>query len=177
MTRRKDFQDLTNKKIGKWLVRSYHSTTKHRDIKWLCLCECGYEGLVFGTSLRHGRSLKCRKCAWMSLRHEYGEACKYNLLLTYKKSARLRNIEFNLNNEEFYNMTKQNCYYCDVPPAQIKRAKLHYGEYLYNGIDRVDNTKGYINTNCVPCCKECNYNKVSVSINIARKMIEFCDTN
>jgi hypothetical protein len=26
----------------------------------------------------------------------------------------------------------------------------------HNGIDRVDNDKGYISDNCVPCCWKCN---------------------
>jgi hypothetical protein len=33
------------------------------------------------------------------------------------------------------------------------------GYYLYNGIDRVDNTLGYSKENCVSCCKICNYMK------------------
>ena len=28
-----------------------------------------------------------------------------------------------------------------------------------NGIDRINNTKGYIKGNCAPCCKKCNYMK------------------
>lgn len=33
------------------------------------------------------------------------------------------------------------------------------GAYTYNGIDRVDNNKGYTITNSVPCCKDCNFAK------------------
>lgn len=31
-----------------------------------------------------------------------------------------------------------------------------YSEYIYNGIDRVDNAVGYILENCIPCCEFCN---------------------
>jgi hypothetical protein len=34
-----------------------------------------------------------------------------------------------------------------------------YGVYIYNGIDRVDNTRGYSIDNCVACCKQCNWAK------------------
>lgn len=32
-----------------------------------------------------------------------------------------------------------------------------------NGIDRVDNNKGYTLNNCVPCCKTCNQAKHRLS--------------
>jgi hypothetical protein len=31
------------------------------------------------------------------------------------------------------------------------------GEWVYNGIDRVDNNKQYIKENLVSCCKKCNF--------------------
>jgi hypothetical protein len=41
------------------------------------------------------------------------------------------------------------------------RSRTH--EYAYNGIDRVDNFKGYEIDNCVPCCYICNYAKRDMS--------------
>jgi hypothetical protein len=35
------------------------------------------------------------------------------------------------------------------------------GIYIYNGVDRVDNTKGYTIENCVPCSKEANAMKMA----------------
>lgn len=35
---------------------------------------------------------------------------------------------------------------------------------IKNGIDRVDNSKGYVEGNCVPCCPNCNAAKMSSSI-------------
>ena len=38
-------------------------------------------------------------------------------------------------------------------------SKVYYEELKSNGLDRVDNNKGYTIDNVVPCCKRCNYAK------------------
>lgn len=55
--------------------------------------------------------------------------------------------------EEAWNLTKEMyvvlisnpCYYCECPIGEVGV-----------GLDRLDNSKGYISGNVVPCCKECN---------------------
>jgi len=42
---------------------------------------------------------------------------------------------------------------------------------VYNGIDRIDNTKGYTPENCVPCCFEVNAMKRDFS---EQRFIELC---
>lgn len=37
-------------------------------------------------------------------------------------------------------------------------------DFIYNGLDRVDNTKSHTKENCVPCCKYCNYAKRNLTI-------------
>lgn len=37
------------------------------------------------------------------------------------------------------------------------------GDYVYNGVDRLDNAVGYLPGNCVPCCKFCNLAKAGGS--------------
>ena len=51
---------------------------------------------------------------------------------------------------DFDNLSKNDCFYCGKPGP--------------NGIDRVDNNKGYELSNCVPCCKHCNYVKGALSV-------------
>ena len=84
----------------------------------------------------------------------------------YKHSAKKRNISFELTFEEFINLTQQNCYYCKHFPNQIVKQRGAFGEYVYNGIDRLDNTKGYTLDNCVSCCKTCNIMKLDLSFDI-----------
>jgi 5-methylcytosine-specific restriction endonuclease McrA len=50
-----------------------------------------------------------------------------------------------------------------VYPTRPKKA--HGGtDYIYNGIDRIDNERGYLPDNAVPCCKRCNQAKADMAI-------------
>jgi hypothetical protein len=64
---------------------------------------------------------------------------------TYAKSASSRNIEFRLSEIEFAEIVQQSCYLCGLVDK--------------NGIDRFDNSKGYLLENCRPCCGHCNLMK------------------
>jgi len=68
----------------------------------------------------------------------------------YKQGAKRRNHIFKLSLFDFTTLIVQPCYYCDRKDG------------IYNGIDRVNNTKGYVNNNCVSCCKKCNFMKGSL---------------
>jgi hypothetical protein len=43
------------------------------------------------------------------------------------------------------------------------KSPIDYDEFRYNGIDRIENTKGYSIDNCAPCCKICNNSKSTLS--------------
>ena len=85
-----------------------------------------------------------------------GRAAFNALLYQLKLHAKERNIEWALATEQVQLLTKQNCFYCGCPPAQSKKHPHYNGEYVYNGLDRVDNNKGYMPGNIVPCCNVCN---------------------
>ena len=82
----------------------------------------------------------------------------------YIKGAKERNIKFCLTFKEFENFWQKPCRYCGDKIKTI-------------GLDRVNNKKGYIIDNVVPCCEKCNrmknsYNKkdfINHCIKIVRK--------
>lgn len=96
----------------------------------------------------------------------YGESCFNGLLKSYRISAKNRNLQFLLSKDTFRELTKTNCFYCGANPSAIRRAQKQTlnGEYVYNGIDRVDNSIGYVDGNVVACCKNCNYAKRQMGI-------------
>lgn len=74
---------------------------------------------------------------------------KGSALYVYKHSAKRRNYIFELTEEQYYNLIKQNCYICG------KQTDNNHT----NGIDRFDNEKGYTFHNSNACCGQCNIMK------------------
>ena len=52
-----------------------------------------------------------------------------------------------------------NCFYCNCLPAKECYTETRTSLYIYNGVDRRDNSLGYILNNCVSCCSSCNFAK------------------
>ncbi len=67
-------------------------------------------------------------------------------MLAYMNGAKRRNIEFDLEIEQFMSFWQKPCRYCNDPIETI-------------GLDRVDSSKGYVLDNVLPCCKACNFMK------------------
>ena len=65
------------------------------------------------------------------------------ILKDYKRSAKKRNIKWEMVDKEFFEFWNKSCYYCGKQIETI-------------GLDRVDNSAGYIKSNVVPCCTKCN---------------------
>jgi|SRR5579859_3879345 len=65
---------LTGQKFGKWLVLNRSSrNSKHQELSWDCLCECGTIKPVTGSSLKLGKSKSCG-CAQNLRRTSHGMA-------------------------------------------------------------------------------------------------------
>ena len=81
---------------------------------------------------------------------------------SYKRNAKKRNLSFEINLNDFKRITTSNCYFCGIAPntkSSLEHCKVitaKHSEYIYNGIDRLNNDKGYTLENSVPCCVECN---------------------
>ena len=79
----------------------------------------------------------------------------------YSRSARDKNLDFEISQEDFDKIVKEPCHYCDI-----------IQERGFNGIDRMASNRGYVTDNCVSCCKTCNYMKCSLSVDVFLKRIE-----
>ncbi len=89
-------------------------------------------------------------------------------LLVTKRSAKRRRLPFLLSSERFRALTQSPCYFCGHLPSREYRHSLKIEQYsdpyVCHGIDRFDNTKGYVEGNCIPCCWICNRAKGSLTV-------------
>ena len=81
----------------------------------------------------------------------------------YKYRANKKKLPFEITPDEYITyVNKNNCYICGKQPTATHK----------NGIDRVDNTLGYIKENIQSCCGECNYMKNKFDYNDFMDKIE-----
>ena len=94
-----------------------------------------------------------------------GHASRNELLSSYIKSAKQREIEWGIEKDEFFTLVSSNCVYCGSPPDLVRKPNAGVnGAFVYSGIDRADNTKGYVSGNVFSCCWICNRAKGSLSV-------------
>lgn len=145
-------EDLGVGKFGKRMVR--------------CRCRCGGETIVARTRVEKLLTLSCG-CLQKEHARRLGKAhskpsgesactCVY---MAYRRSAKRRGLAFKITREQFKRMVLEPCAYCGCPPGNAyDRGNLN-GAFVYNGLDRRNNVKGYAIPNLLPCCKPCNYAK------------------
>jgi hypothetical protein len=165
--------NMIGKKFGRLLVVS-RGETRNLRAYWNCVCDCGAKFTAMAKCLRRGDTKSCgcalkewqAQAATIAMNKPDGEASAHQIFLNYQRWARLRNHCFELTEEQFLALTKGNCFYCGAEPSQIhlhtNRRKTDTG-YKYNGVDRMDNTKGYTVENSVPCCGVHNFMKKKMS--------------
>jgi hypothetical protein len=95
----------------------------------------------------NGKYVTCDDCR----RKNREDTCPYRM---YIKSAKNRGIELKLTKEQVIFMSTIVCVYCG-----------EMNEKGFNGIDRIDNNKGYIIGNVLPCCSVCNFMRQTLDIN------------
>lgn len=157
------FKDLTGKVFGRLkvlLLAGYNKDNKH---VWTCLCSCGNKKDVVCNVLLDGRVVSCG-CYWLEkISISPGQAEINSLFLDYQNGARNRKYSFTLSKSDFETIIKQDCIYCGCKPSKFKQNSKSSKGIYFNGIDRVNNSKGYETSNCVPCCHICNRAKAGMS--------------
>lgn len=134
--------------------------TYKSGIVWKMLCDCGNIAYLPPLQVIKGRT---KSCGHLKER-PWEQASARVVWKDYKRNDKLRGfdpkgmVDFNA----FYALSQRNCAYCNSPPSQVYKAPrttTFIGEqkhFTYNGLDRVDNTKGHTLDNVVPCCFICN---------------------
>jgi len=133
-----------------------------------CKCECGHtafrtrEELEFNQGT-HWCSVGCTYRINLTTKRKPQDAAVLLLAQIYQKYqyyAKDTGYEFSLTIDEVKNLIYDKCYYCG---ATTKNR---------HGIDRVDRSVGYVNTNVVTCCSLCNRLKSAHSAGILTRVAQ-----
>jgi len=153
--------------VEKLPSRVYGDNSKYyKKRMWLCKCDCGNMTEANTGSLTCDKKKSCgcltpTKSAENSIKSRHKIAKQdggyRSVFSRYKQNARSRKLNFNIDFDYAVNIMKSNCHYCGIEPSNLFWKS--YYNVNYNGIDRVDNSRGYENDNIVACCKMCNIAK------------------
>lgn len=127
-------------------------------------CGCGKD--EFGHTGKQRRSMKSR----------------FN---SYKQGAKKRNLNFNIPYSFFVKLVQGNCFYCGADPKpwgcienaaslQKDSPNVKPEDYVirFNGVDRINPSKGYSEENCVTCCVYCNRAKSDLSVSEFKEQVK-----
>lgn len=147
-------------RFGSLTVVEYSYTGKHWRRYFKCHCDCGNEATVMLQALTSGNTKSCGCLRGEATKRRYGlkpgQAAMRQVVLGYKRHCRESGRPWDLTEDQFEEISQRDCWYCGTSPRQVKKSPHGSGDYVYNGIDRVDSSRGYEANNVVSCCIVCN---------------------
>lgn len=169
------FVDMTGNKVGYLTVLGPASSKKaHGTFSWFWHVHCslcnGYS-VVSGKLLRRGTYKSCG-CNRTPQRFLGGELAIQAIFRSYRNKAAERGLTFSLSRKYFVNLISKACFYCGTLPRIGKVGLAERDGFASNGVDRLQNDKGYSASNCVPCCTACNKMKQAYPIEIFLERLE-----
>ena len=161
--------DIIGKKFGKLTVLYIHSERGNRgQIRYECKCDCGNSHITSGESIRSGKSKSCGCLRKLPPPNKNENRIEQIWKGLYKNTIEKRSLNKGwskyIDIKKFIEISMQKCNYCGIANSNkaYDRTKLKSKReistnfILFNGIDRVDSSKGYVEDNVVSCCKYCN---------------------
>jgi hypothetical protein len=166
--------DLANKKFTRLLC--IKPTKLNDDTAWQCKCDCG-KIVIIKTEYLTNEDTKSCGClniekAKENLANSWTRKNKFSPEIATARKIWQNRYNDGISFEDFYHMSQLNCAYCNEPPSNIGNASTknsseyfeEYGNFVYNGLDRIDSSLLHTLDNCVPCCKYCNFSKRERSV-------------
>lgn len=135
---------------------------------WRCQCDCGTLFSVVSQSLKNNnggtKSCGCSRIGNHNKPSNSDAPLRY-IFNGYKSSGNARykkdgeDFKFSLSYSEAVELFAGNCYYCGIKPDRSAPIIRDTERIKYNGIDRINSSRGYSTDNCVSCCSQCNWSK------------------
>lgn len=151
------------------------STTKDpsgHHYYWHAMCGCGEPCLVFPGEVLAGKKKSCG-----CLNHKR----TYEPIISSARKVWGGGYDDGCDFDTFYRLSQQPCHYCNVPPwrtynvANSQRStsdlQKEEGDFVYNGLDRIDSSRDHSPDNVVPCCSLCNRMKSDLPSEVFKQHI------
>lgn len=174
--------------VGRLTVRHQVESDSKKSKRYYCTCSCGKDTLALGYNLRSGNTTSCgcvrkeqlaernrvrlTKEPWLADMDLYKRKLGYRKLRKGRGSNQFQTLPaakevhpgdalgWDLSLDAYKKLVTGDCFYCGQPPHQKPQGVITLAFGLKrNGIDRVDNEKGYTEDNTVSCCTSCNREK------------------
>ncbi len=163
------FGYLTILRVGEVAYWKNKNGVECKSSTWDCICECGKEINIRHSNLVYNstRSCGCKTVElFLDKYKNYSEIHHPNTVETYlyniyRVNGRKWAGGFNLSFEDFSELISSHCYYCGLPPFQVRWNHNKTKSKELGGIDRLDSSIGYEISNIVPCCVHCNRAKMN----------------
>lgn len=160
-------------KYKHWIIVDGPVINDRRQIMWQVKCDCGLSEPVWKSAWEITTPTKCQQCSKCghkiqgdNLAIKNGKIGDMTLgrLNRLKRSAKSRNLEFNLTIEYLWNLFKSQKQICAIT-----------GDYISNieeaSLDRIDSSKGYIEGNVQWVTYQANVSKHTMTM---KQLYEFC---
>jgi hypothetical protein len=139
---------------------------RKKQVLWALKCDCGSSYRALPANVILGRIKSCG-CERPELnRRNDPKLSTANTIWKHRYS--------DCSWDTFITLSQEPCYYCGVPPQitynvanqrknSCSQRQIEEGNFTYNGLDRLDSSRGHEDDNVVPCCFNCNRMKMNKS--------------
>jgi hypothetical protein len=169
-------KDWNGQKLHHLTFLTRHPIRRAGHVVWRALCDCGNKTVVWPQNVILGKTTSCgcvRKTYEQLMAHRKNTPIVSSARAVWRGNYRDGDCDF----DTFYQLSQQSCYYCGRPPHRVynvgqkgksyrgcSQIQLERGDFTYNGLDRLDSSKGHTIDNIVPCCLDCNQSKMDKTI-------------
>jgi len=134
--------ELVGRRFGRWVVLR-RDAGHHRNLRWVCRCECGTERSVEGSSLSRGQSVSCG-CRGIELQTKHGLAARGSAHEIYGTWVQMVGRCHNPNHAAFAYYGARGINVCDRWRNSVEAFIAEVGPRpLGLTLDRIDNDGNY----------------------------------
>jgi hypothetical protein len=180
-SRHRQIKDWTGKKFGRIVfTKRTEKQDKSGAYKWEGICDCGNSVCLIPNDAKRGCSTSCG--CYQREQHSKNAMSQRKYSPQISSARKLWQFSYkdgNLTFPEFLELSQKNCHYCGIAPYRIINPHSYKasaflrenGNFVYNGLDRIDSSKRHDADNVVPCCKHCNQAKMDLPVHEFMELI------